>query len=233
MPRQPRFDVPGFPVHLVQRGNNRQACFCDDADRQRFLLDAREAMLRFGVAVHAYVLMTNHVHLLATAELKGAISAAMQALGRRYVGYFNWRHGRSGTLWEGRFHLSPIGSDRYFWACQRYIELNPVRAGLCRSPEEHAWSSHRRNALGDDDPLVTEAPQYLGLGSHRVERLRAYRLLFADNQDDGEVASIREHLQQQRAYGDAPFQTQIAAHVGRVAAVSPRGRPRSVREKGT
>jgi putative transposase len=233
MPRQPRFDVPGVPVHLVQRGNNRQCCFGDDADRQRFLLDARDAMSRFGVSVHAYVLMNNHVHLLATAGIEGAISQAMQALGRRYVGYFNWRHGRSGTLWEGRYHLSPIGSDRYFWACQRYIELNPVRAGMCQRPEQHPWSSHRRNARGCKDLLVTESTQYLGLGACPQDRHAAYKSLFAEAQSSMEVEAIREHIQQQRAYGDPPFQARIAAHVGHVASVTPRGRPRSRTGKGT
>jgi putative transposase len=233
MPRQPRFDVPGVPVHLVQRGNNRQACFVDNTDRQRFLLDAREAMSRFDVAVHSYVLMHNHVHLLATARVRSAISRAMQALGRRYVGYFNCRHGRSGTLWEGRYHQSPIGSDLYFWACHRYIELNPVRARLCARAEQHPWSSHRRNAQGAEDLLVTEAPQYLGLGACPEDRHAAYQSLFVEAQSDMEVESIREHLQQQRAYGDPPFQARIAAHVGHVASVTPRGRPRSRKEKGT
>jgi putative transposase len=224
MARAPRFDIPSIPAHLVQRGNNRQRCFVDDVDRQRYLDDARTAATRYCVAIHAYVLMPNHVHLLVSTPDAGATSRMMQALGRRYVAYFNLRHCRTGTLWEGRFHSSPIGTDRYFWSCHRYIECNPVRAGLCQSPRDFRWSSHRHNALGRDDPIVTQSAAYAALGTDAIERRRCYLDLFQNG--DEPIDELRQHLRQQRAWGDDAFQARIAAHVGRVASVTARGRPR-------
>jgi putative transposase len=142
MPRPPRIDIPGLPVHVIQRGVNRAACFVGDVDRRYYLKLLAKSAARRHCAIHAYVLMTNHVHLLVTPSERGALGALMQDLGRSYVRVINAIHGRTGTLWEGRFKSSVVDTERYFFTCQRYIELNPVRAQLVRHPMEYEWSSH-------------------------------------------------------------------------------------------
>ena len=134
MARLPRFELAGVPQHVVQRGNNRLSCFLDDEDRQRYLQCLRQALLRFGCKLHAYVLMDNHVHLLLTPDEAGAVSKMMHTFARNYVGMFNGRHGRTGTLWEGSYKACLVDSGRYFLACSRYIELNPVRAWMVAEP---------------------------------------------------------------------------------------------------
>ncbi|MEZ0471518.1 transposase [Luteimonas salinilitoris] len=145
MARFPRFDLPGVPQHIVPRGNNRLPCFLDDSDRLRYLTLLGDALLSTGVRLHAYVLMDNHVHLLATPPLRGSIGRMMQRLGRQYVGLFNARHGRSGTLWEGRYKACLVDSESYVIACYRYIELNPVRARMTDDPAAYRWSSCAAN----------------------------------------------------------------------------------------
>ena len=151
MARLPRLDVPGVPQHVIQRGVNRSACFKGNGDHEFYLADLRESCLGHGCDLHAYVLMTNHVHLLVSSHVKGALSAMMQCLGRRYVGEFNRRHGRTGTLWEGRFKSSLIDSERYLLSCYRYIEMNPVRAGMATRAWNYRWSSVHANGLGRHD----------------------------------------------------------------------------------
>ncbi len=145
MPRQPRLDIAHIPQHIVQRGNDRQPCFFSDVDRERYLQELRELALREHCAVHAYVLMTNHVHLLMTPSEAGQIGHLMQSLGRRYVRYVNDRYHRTGTLWEGRYKSSPVDSETYLLHCYRYIELNPVRARMTTDPLHYPWSSHASN----------------------------------------------------------------------------------------
>src|SRR5690242_10953001 len=139
MARYPRLDLPDVPQHIVQRGNNRGACFFCDGHRRLYLDLLGEAAAATGVAIHAYVLMTNHVHLLATPRREGAVSALMQVVGRRYVQWINKSRGRTGTLFDGRFKANLVQSERYLLCCYRYIELNPVRAGLVVDPAEYAW----------------------------------------------------------------------------------------------
>jgi putative transposase len=177
---------------------------------------------------HAYVLMTNHVHLLVTPNVKSALSRCMQSLGRRYVTYFNSTYRRSGTLWEGRYKASLVDNQTYLLTCYRYIELNPVRAAMVASPEDYPWSSFHANAMGMSDPLVQPHNEYLGLGADTTERQSAYRLLFKAALSDDQLLDIRIHLQQQRALGTNRFQAAIEAELGRVAKVRPRGRPRKV-----
>ena len=148
MARHPRFALPGHPQHVIQRGNNRDIIFVADEDYQFYRDRLAEACRRFGCHLHAYVFMTNHTHLLMTPSTAAGISQVMQSLGRVYVQYFNYRYHRTGTLWEGRFKATLIDTDRYLMTCHRYIELNPVRAGLVQRPEEYGWSSFLRNALG-------------------------------------------------------------------------------------
>ena len=147
MSRQPRLDLPDVPQHVVQRGNDRIACFRDDTDRHLYLKTLGDVATSFSCALHAYVLMTNHVHLLVTPSDAGSVARLMQSLGRRYVSAFNHRHERTGTLWEGRYKSCLVDCGRYLLACDRYIELNPVRAGLAQRPGDYRWSSHRANSV--------------------------------------------------------------------------------------
>ena len=166
-------------MHVIQRGNNRTAVFIDRADREHYLLALRDSSRRAGCVIHAYVLMTNHVHILATPRGIRGPALMMQSLGRRYVRYFNERHGRTGTLWEGRYRSKLIDSERYLLACSRYIELNPVRAGIAAVPGAYRWSSFRGNGEGAPDHLITAHATYRALGETSAERREAYRALFA------------------------------------------------------
>ena len=191
MPRPPRVVLPGHTLHLIQRGNNRSSCFVDDEDRACYLAALHYSSVRVRCPVHAYVLMTNHVHLLVTAGDARAPARLMQTLGRNCVRYFNDRHERTGTLWEGRYRSSLIDSERYFLSCSRYIENNPVRAGLVSRPEEYRWSSFRSNAYGQPDALVQRHPVYLALGRWLSTRRLAYRALFEDPLDPSVMDAIR------------------------------------------
>ena len=223
MPRLPRLDFAGIPQHVVQRGNDRQACFAADVDYLRYRHDLADAARRFGCAIHAYVLMTNHVHLLLTPAEKGGVSATMQALGRRYVAYFNTRYRRTGTLWEGRYKACLVDSERYVLTCYRYIELNPVRARMIDRPDAYRWSSYACNALGQADWLIQPHPAYLALGIETSTRCAAYTALVAAGICTAQVDEMRQYLHQQRAYGGADFQAQIQALSGRHAGVRARG----------
>lgn len=226
MARQPRLDLPGIPQHVVQRGNDRQACFAADVDYGQYLQELQEAARKHGCAVHAFVLMTNHVHLLVTPAAAGDVSRMMQAVGRRYVGSFNARYRRTGTLWEGRFKAALVDSERYLMACYRYIELNPVRACMTADPADYRWSSHSHNAIGRNHPLIAPHPEYLRLGSTPAARQTAYRALFREHLDEQQLTDLRLHTQQQRAWGSDRFRQHIEALTQRAAGVRPRGRPR-------
>ncbi len=225
MTRPPRLDIAGIPQHVVQRGNNRLPCFLDDEDRQRYLQCLRQALLRFGCQLHAYVLMSNHAHLLLTPHEMGALARLMHTFARNYAGLFNGRHQRTGTLWEGRYKACLVDSGRYFLACSRYIELNPVRAWMVAQPEDHPWSSYAANATGRVDPLLTPHPEYLALGADPTARASAYRALFADALPDELIAEIRSYLQQQKVLGTDRFRSWVEARTGRFATVRPVGRP--------
>jgi putative transposase len=192
MARQTRRVIPGVALHVIQRGNNRQACFRRDSDHLLYLLHLRELSAKHGCAVHAYCLMTNHVHLLMTPSTEDALSTLMRDLGQRYVQYVNRTYGRSGTLWEGRYRSCIAESAHYVLACYRYIELNPVRAGLADRPGNYSWSSYHANAVGREDRLLTAHPEYLALGANRDSRQQAYRGLFDDALEPLLVERIRE-----------------------------------------
>jgi putative transposase len=225
MARQPRFDLPGIPQHVVQRGNNRLPCFLDDLDRQRYLQCLWQALGRFGCRLHAYVLMSNHVHLLLTPGEAGALSRLMHTFARNYAGLFNGRHGRTGTLWEGRYKACLVDSGSYFLACSRYIELNPVRAWMVARPGDYPWSSYGAHAGEREDPLLVAHPEYLALGANPAARAAAYRALFEDALPDELVAEIRGYLQQQKVLGTDRFRAWVEERTGRFAAVRPLGRP--------
>lgn len=226
MPRTKRLDLPGVAQHVIQRGNDRQVCFFRDVDYTRYLQDLREAAHKYGCRVHAYVLMTNHVHLLVTPVVVGAIACMMQALGRRYVRYINDSLCRTGTLWEGRYKSSLVDSECYVLACYRYIELNPVRAGMVERPGEYPWSSHRANGMGDHDPLITPHDVYRRLALDDVQRRGHYRELVAQGISEDELAAIRQYAQLQRALGSTRFQEHIERMLQRRAGIGRPGRPR-------
>ncbi len=230
MPRRPRVVLPHIPLHLIQRGNNRQVCFVADED-YRFYLDwLREYASEAGCRIHAYVLMTNHVHLLVSADRSDSPAALMKALGQRYVQYFNRTYRRSGTLWEGRFRSCLIQAEDYLLACQRYIELNPVRAGMVDHPADYPWSSYRANAQGEEDALVTPHEIYLGLGNSKALRQAAYRELFRHELEPGLVDAIRRASNGNFALGNTRFAEEIAAALGRRVTPGEPGRPRKLQE---
>jgi len=175
MPRKSRVCPPGFPVHVVQRGNNRQVCFADDADLKAYAHWLREAADKYSVAIHAWVFMTNHVHLLVTPSSADGLSRCMQYLGRHYVRRFNYRYRRTGTLFEGRFKSGIVQSREYLLICQRYIELNPVRAGMVNDPADYTWSSYRAHAFAMPMRLWSPHPEYLALGKTAVESKNSAR----------------------------------------------------------
>jgi putative transposase len=225
MPRLGRYFLPDQPQHVIQRGNDRQAVFFSDEDREAYLAWLLEAARKHGCAIHAYVLMTNHVHLLATPARADSLPRMMQSLGRRYVRYLNDAHRRTGTLWEGRYRAAPIDSDRYLMLCARYIELNPVRARMVRHPRDYRWSSYRANALGAADALVTPHALYLSLGRGKAERQASYRELFREKLTDEFIADLRLATNGGWALGDDAFKRRIAKRAKRRAEPLPRGRP--------
>lgn len=171
MPRQPRLIVPDLAVHIVQRGNNRMTCFGQEGDYLVYLALLRQASVNFGCAIHAYCLMSNHIHLLLTPTKPDACTALMHALAQQYAQYFNRTHQRTGTLWEGRFRSCIVESARYVLACHRYIELNPVRAGIVPRPEDYAWSSYAANSGVRIDPIVSPHAEILALAPSAYTRL--------------------------------------------------------------
>jgi putative transposase len=225
MPRPGRLCAAGHVHHVIQRGNNRQDVFFEDGDRRLFLRLLAEAAAKEGCALHAYVLMTNHVHLLLTATRAASLPRLMQSIGRRYVAHVNRSHGRTGTLWEGRYRATVLDSEGYLLACYRYIEANPVRAGLVARPQDYAWSSYRANALGRADPLLAPHETYLALGATAPARQAAYRALFRQGLEDEMLATLRDATQRGWVPGPDRFRAQIEAAVGRSLTAPRRGRP--------
>ncbi|MBW8311493.1 MAG: transposase [Rhizobium sp.] len=226
--RRPRLDIPGIPLHITHRGVNRAAVFRDDEDRQTYLLALSEAAAGNGVEVHGYVLMGNHVHLLASAAVRGGPARMMQALGRRYVRRHNDRHARTGTLWEGRFRSFPVDTDRYLLNCLAYIELNPVRAGLAVKAEAFPWSSVQHHLGLRVDPWVTPHPVFLALASADALRVSLWRHRLADAAlASADTDAIREHTRKEQPLGSEAFQEALSALTGRRLVVAGPGRPRT------
>jgi putative transposase len=223
MARLPRVCLPGIPQHIIQRGNNRQACFAEEEDFSAYAHWLDEYSRKYRVAIHAWVLMTNHVHLLMTPETEEGISKLMQTLGRHYVRYFNYTYRRTGTLWEGRFKSCVVDAENYLLICQRYIELNPVRAGMVDSPAEYAWSSYRSNGLGSPVKMWTPHPIYLGLGKTQSERAEIYRSYFTVQLEPGLVTQIRESTNKGLALGNEKFKEEIERLSGRRVTALKRG----------
>ena len=225
MPRPKRFDLPGIPQHVVQRGNNRQKVFFAPEDRRAYLKWLSEGAKRYGLEVHAYCLMTNHVHVLVTPRRKAAIGRTLQHLGRHYVGYINCIQGRTGTLWEGRYKASVVDDERYLLSCYRYIELNPVRAEMVTHPREYAWSSYRVNGEGEASDLIAPHALYLALGATFESRMSGYRELFSHALGPGVEASIRDALAHNHFVGGEGFRAKLEQLTGRRVSASYRGRP--------
>ena len=211
MPRRPRFCPVGFPIHVIQRGNNRQTLFTSDADMAAYAHWLEDGALKFQVDVHGWVFMTNHVHLLVTPRSDNGVSRLMQSLGRRYVGHFNYSYARSGTLFEGRFRSCLVQENQYFLTCLRYIELNPVRAGMVRDPGDYRWSSHRAHAFGAPVKFWKPHDLYLSLASNSAERQSNWRKIVGEAMDNDTISKIRHCTNTGLMLGSEKFRDQVAA----------------------
>jgi len=226
MARLPRLTVPGYPHHIIQRGNNRQPIFGDTPDYELLLELIDEHARKQHVALHAYVLMSNHFHLLATPETVEGIPQMMQAVGRRYVRNYNLRHGRSGTLWEGRYRSTLIQAERYLLACMVYIDLNPVRAGMVGVPAEYRWSSHQHYVGRRTDKLITPHPLYWELGNTPFARDQAYAELVRAGISQSQQQALTDSALRGWALGEADYVAELQRRTERRVARSLAGRPR-------
>ena len=225
MPRRPRLRIASLPVHVIQRGNNRTACFYTDDDYGVYLQHLAKQAAKFECAVHAYVLMTNHVHLLLTPNKEDGTSLLMKHLGQRYVQYINRTYRRSGTLWEGRFRSSIIQEQAYLLRCQRYIELNPVRAHMVEQPQNYKWSSYGFNAELQPSALLTPHFEYLALGPDDMQRAAAYRAFFASVLAPNDLTEIRSAVNGGFALGSERFKSEVSAMLARRVERGLPGRP--------
>jgi putative transposase len=228
MARLPRLVVPGQPHHIIQRGNNRQPVFIDDEDYTRFLSWLREAARSYKVSVHAYVLMPNHLHLLASPAEATGLAQMMQWIGRKYVPYFNQKYNRVGTLWQGRFKTSVIDSENYFLVCSRYIENNPVRAQLAGAPQDYRWSSYAHHAGLRQDPAVVDHALYWALGNTPFQREAAYTALFQAPLSHTELLNIQTAIAKGWALGSDAYKAQLQHRAKRQVLPARRGRPPKV-----
>ncbi len=233
MPRRPRIKLAGLPQHIVQRGINREPCFFAEEDYHFYLYWLEKSAADWHCHIHAYVLMTNHVHLLVTPEGEAGIAKLMQAIGRRYVQYVNRSYRRSGSLWEGRYKSSVIQAETYLLTCMRYIELNPVRAEMVKDPAHYRWSSYRHNGLGQSDSRIIPHPVFLALNWDATERQTAYRTLFRSELDEEALADIRLALSQSQPLGHGRFGDQICAAAGIRRTQKRPGRPAGRAEQST
>jgi putative transposase len=230
MVRLPRFVLPGQPQHVIVRGNNRQSIFRQEVDYALYLEKLKLACAKHQCDVHAYVLMTNHAHLIVTPHLDDSIGKSMQMLGRNYVQYFNKKYDRTGTLWEGRYRATLIDSEKYLLTCYRYVELNPVRAkGMVDHPGDYPWSSYLCNADGELNELISPHEEYLGLGSTPDERQAAYRGLFKERLMERDVEVIRQATNKAWVLGGQEFKDKIEKTIRRQAAPKQRGGDRKSR----
>ena len=215
MPRKPRMFVPGIPAHVVQRGNNRQATFFEKQDYDFYLDVLQSGLRRYDAALHAYCLMSNHVHLLITPNRENSIPRVFQHVGRMYVLYINKKYGRTGALWEGRYKCSLINADEYLLTCYRYIELNPVSAGMVIRPEEYPWSSYRHNGTGQTNRLISEHDVYLGLGNDSETQRHRYRNFFQAEIPSGSEQQIQKALNFNYPLGNDKFREEVEYYLGR------------------
>lgn len=229
MPRQPRLALPGIALHIVQRGNNRGICFSGDTDYLCYLTYLRKFSQKYRCDVHAYCLMTNHVHILATPWASDSCTSLMRDLGQSYVKYFNRRHNRTGTLWEGRYRSCVVESSSYVLACYRYVELNPLRAGMVRHPSAYAWSSYAVNAGFNFDPLVTAHPEYLAMAANPSRRYIDYRRLLDDGVDEVTMTAIRDATNSSLPLCSDAFKAKLQAGGRKVRHLRPGPQPAAVK----
>jgi len=225
MARKPRFNLIDVPQHVVQRGNNKQACFYSEKDYRFYLKCLAKYSEKYHCLIHAFVLMGNHVHLLVTPQKTFSVSHMMQAIGAKYVPYFNNTHERTGTLWEGRFKSNLVDTNHYLLACMRYIELNPVRAGMVTTPNEYLWSSYQTNACAKKTSLITPHPTYLALSSDKIARHANYLQLFSDALGYKQLHNIRESLNRGLVLGSDQFKERIETMTNRPVTPGKAGRP--------
>jgi putative transposase len=226
MPRRGRLTVPGVPLHLIQRGNNRQAIFFEEMDFRVFLGYLVEGCLKSDVQVHAYALMTNHLHLLVSSASPDGPGKLMQSVCLRYTQWVNRKCNRTGTLWEGRYRSCPTQQETYFLACSRYIELNPVRAGMVNHPAAYPWTSYRANAHGENNSLVKPHPVYDSLGPTPETRQEAYRGLFENDLEPELLTAIRKATNGNFALGNKVFSQKMAEILGKRTEPGTPGRPK-------
>jgi putative transposase len=226
MPRHARLILPGIPVHAVQRGVNRAACFTDDGDRDFYLRQLQRLLGDSGCALHAFCLMTNHVHLLLTPAEHDSCERLFRRLSLVHVQYMNKKYDRTGTLWEGRFRSCIVQSEAYLLTCYRYVELNPVRAGMVRRPQDYPWSSYSANALGATDAGITPHEEYLKLGISAEDRRRRYRSLFQGALDETLLEDIRLNTNAGYSVGTEAFRRDVATQLGRRVSRGAPGRPK-------
>ncbi|TWO67845.1 transposase [Caenimonas sedimenti] len=225
MARLPRLTVPGYPHHIIQRGNNRQPIFVGSADYELLLAMLDEYARKNQVAVHGYVLMSNHFHLLATPETAEGIPQMMQAVGRRYVRHFNLRHGRTGTLWEGRYRSTLIQAERHLLACMAYMDLNPVRAGMVAEAAEYPWSSHAHSIGRRSDRLVAPHPLYWALGNTPFAREQAYAELVRAGIGAEQQRALTDSALRGWALGEPDYVADLQRRTERRVSRSQAGRP--------
>ncbi len=223
MARLPRYVLPGVPQHVVQRGNNREPIFAHPEDYAFYLEKLEQALKKYSCLLHAYVLMTNHVHLLITPKEENGIGKVMQSLGRAYVQYFNYVYSRTGTLWEGRYKATLLNSDQYLLTCMRYIELNPIRANMVKHPSEYSYSSYASNATGKENTLITPHKLYKRLGKTEQERQQHYRSLFRTKINEKTLEEIREATNKAWVLGNERFKDKIEQLTKRQTRPKPRG----------
>jgi putative transposase len=226
MPRRGRIILPNTPLHIIQRGNNRQACFFAEEDYRSYLDWLREYADQEGCQIHAYALMTNHVHLLLSGSTTQAPGRMMKRLGQRYVQYINRTYGRSGTLWEGRYRSCLTQEPAYVLACYRYIELNPVRAALTEHPADYPWSSYRSNGQGEPNAVIQAHSVYRDLGQDAASRQQAYCDLFRHELDPSLVDEIRSATNGNYALGSERFEQEVAEALQRRVTRGSPGRPK-------
>ena len=213
--RLARLNMAGVPQHVIQRGNNKKACFFDEQDYKVYLAKLKEYSLKLGVSVHSFVLMTNHVHLLLTPTEGNGVSRLMQSLGRYYVRYINKKYERTGTLWEGRYKSTIIDTEKYLLTVSQYIEMNPVRADMVEQPVEYPWSSFRANALGIPISLITPHEVYERLAKTDKTRQKRYLALFEKELAEYALEEIRDSVNRSWALGSEKFKKQVADETGR------------------
>ena len=227
MARLPRLTLPGYPHHIIQRGNNRQAIFAENADYEALLELLEEYSKKFNVAVHGYVLMSNHFHLLATPQTEDGVPQLLQSVGRSYVRRFNKRQGRTGTLWEGRYKSTLIQAERYLLACMVYMDLNPVRAGMVSSPADYPWSSYLHYTGRRPDKLITPHPLYWEMGNTPFAREQAYAELVSAGIGSRQQQALTEATFRGWALGEPDYVADLQRRTERRVTKAKAGRPRA------